>query len=425
MKSAQNSGTRHEIPESNPQGNTVAFQPAQRSAGCRAFLALWLSMMVWFANAVGAAPPTELTTAIQEIRRVGTEGRGNVEAAAAWNKLAAAGPASLVLIIRGMDDANELAINWLRAAVEVIADREFDAGRKLPVEELVQFLSESTHDPKGRRLAFELIRRQDPARAELLLAGMVKDSSLELRREAVERIMVAGAAARNSGARTNAVVRYRQALNDARDPDQIEALAKILGELGEAADLASVFGWISRWQVIGPFDSTAGKGFEAVYPPEHGFDAQAEYDGKAGKVRWMTLVTTNEYGTVDFNRPLGKLKGVVGYARTEFLSDAARPVEVRLGTENAWKVWLNGRLLLAHEEYHRAAAIDQFRLSDTLRPGRNVLLVKLCQNEQTQDWADAWEFQLRITDDLGTPVVVEGRVTGANDSPVKGREISQ
>jgi len=39
-----------------------------------------------------------------------------------------------------------------------------------------------------------------------------------------------------------------------------------------------------------------------------------------------------------------------------------------------------------------------------LKPGRNALLVKLCQNEQVEDWTVEWEFQLRITDSLGTPI---------------------
>jgi len=38
------------------------------------------------------------------------------------------------------------------------------------------------------------------------------------------------------------------------------------------------------------------------------------------------------------------------------------------------------------------------------KPGRNTILVKVCQNEQTEDWTKEWEFQLRVTDDLGTPI---------------------
>jgi hypothetical protein len=41
----------------------------------------------------------------------------------------------------------------------------------------------------------------------------------------------------------------------------------------------------------------------------------------------------------------------------------------------------------------------------SLKAGKNILLVKCAQNEQTQDWAKEWEFQLRVTDEQGTPIV--------------------
>jgi hypothetical protein len=32
-------------------------------------------------------------------------------------------------------------------------------------------------------------------------------------------------------------------------------------------------------------------------------------------------------------------------------------------------------------------------------------LLKICQNEQTEDWAQRWEFQVRICDSSGTAVL--------------------
>jgi hypothetical protein len=54
--------------------------------------------------------------AIKTIRAVGPEGLGNSEAAAAWQELSKAEAKSLVDILEAMDGANELALNWLRAA---------------------------------------------------------------------------------------------------------------------------------------------------------------------------------------------------------------------------------------------------------------------------------------------------------------------
>ena len=118
----------------------------------------------------------------------------------------------------------------------------------------------------------------------------------------------------------------------------------------------------------------------------------------------MDYATKSDYGLVDFNQPFMPLKEVAGYAYAEFWSDAARPVQVRLGTENGWKVWVNGKFLFGRDEYHRNTEIDQYRLPVVLQPGKNILLVKCTQNEQVEDWTKEWEFQLRLTDGLGTPI---------------------
>jgi hypothetical protein len=39
-----------------------------------------------------------------------------------------------------------------------------------------------------------------------------------------------------------------------------------------------------------------------------------------------------------------------------------------------------------------------------LKPGENVLLLKVCQNEQDQDWAQRYQFQLRVCDSTGSAV---------------------
>jgi len=50
-------------------------------------------------------------------------------------------------------------------------------------------------------------------------------------------------------------------------------------------------------------------------------------------------------------------------------------------------------------------AIDQYRVRAELKPGANTILLKLCQNEQTEDWAQRYEFQLRVCDPSGIGIV--------------------
>jgi hypothetical protein len=343
-------------------------------------------------------------SALEALRSVGPEGRGNVVASAAIKQLVEAGPGALIEVLSAMDGASPLAMNWLRAAAESNVSRELAAGAELPLNDLEAFLGDHDHSPRARRFAWELIARSDRDRSETLLAGMLNDPSTELRRDAVQRSMDAAAADLGAGHRTKAIKDYQKSLAHARDVDQIEAVTAALTGLGERVDLQDVFGWLTEWKVIGPFDNTGGTGYDFPFPPEREIDFAAEYDGKNGSVAWKSLVTTNDYGKVDLNGPLGALKEVTGYAVAEVFAVEEREVELRLGCKNGWKLWLNGELLFGRDEYHRNTEIDHFRLKATLKPGRNLILVKVTQNELIEPWTVEWEFQLRITDSLGTPL---------------------
>jgi hypothetical protein len=49
--------------------------------------------------------------------------------------------------------------------------------------------------------------------------------------------------------------------------------------------------------------------------------------------------------------------------------------------------------------------MDQFIVRGELKPGKNVILLKVCQNEQKEDWAQVWQFQLRVCDSIGKAIL--------------------
>ncbi len=163
------------------------------------------------------------------------------------------------------------------------------------------------------------------------------------------------------------------------------------------------------WNTIASFDNVDRKGFAKVFPPEEAIDLKASYPGKSGEAVWQEYSTPDEYGMVDFNKPYGPLKGVTGYAYTEFISEKDRPAELRLGCKNGWKIWLNGNLIFGRDEYHRGARIDQYKLPVKLKAGKNEILVKACQDEQEQSWTVEWQFQLRVCDSSGTAILSTNR----------------
>ncbi len=341
---------------------------------------------------------------LRVINSVSREGQGNAEAFVAMQTLVFADAKSIPIILAAMASSNEVALNWLRAAVETIAQRHVASGKPFPFVELGKFVLETSNPPRARRLAFELISKVDPLTSDRLLTGMVNDPSPELRREAVQKLIQQANLSLSESNKVGATLLFQQLLSLARDVDQVDGIAKSLRNLGQVVDLPFTLGFLTQWKVAGPFDSIGGKGFAAVYPPEAQVDLAADYDGKTGKVRWQRLLNTEEDGSVSMNKPYTPLKGVAAYAYSEFYSENARVVDLRLGSKNAFKVWLNGQFLFGQEEYHRNKAIDQYRMTGQLKSGRNIILVKVCQNEQTEDWATEWDFQLRVCDALGTPI---------------------
>jgi hypothetical protein len=371
------------------------------------YLVLLLSLSITFLSPRVAS--ADVSSLLIRIKTVGREGQGNVEAIKAWQELVKQGPAALPAVLTGMNDADPTALNWLRAAVETIADQAISTKQPLPADQLELFVKDTKHSGASRRLAYEVLQRIDPSASTRLIPGMLNDPSQELRRDAVELAIKEAGALTDPAATTSAL---QKAFAAARDRDQVDAIAERLKKLGVEVDLAKHFGFVRQWMLVTPFDNRGGVGFAAIYPPEKGVDLSISYDGKEGtKAAWKESVSTDPYGWVDLNKVIGPLKGTVAYAYTVIDSPTEQAVQVRAGSPNALKMFLNGKQIFFREEYHHGSRTDTHVGKGVLKPGRNELMLKVCQNEQTESWAQEWKFQLRICDDIGgaVPVSVGGK----------------
>lgn len=355
------------------------------------------------------ADAKETSSRIHEILRVlqgvSSGARATPAAARAWKELSAAGPDALPAILAGMDGANPIAANWIRSAADAVAERGLQKDGKLPATELERFVKDTSHAPRARRTAYEWLLRVDATAADRLIPGMLHDPGVEFRRDAVARLIEQASEAEKGDKGKRAIARYREALGGARDPDQVKKIAKSLRALGEEVDLPTHFGFLMAWKIVGPFDNAERKGFDRVLPPEKGIDFAAIYKGTEGSATWSDYRCSDEFGKVDLNKALVKKKSVLGYAYTEFTSAVEREVEFRLSTVNAWKLWLNGEPLFGHHEYHHGTEIDHYRVRSKMRRGKNTVLVKVCQNEQTESYAVPWSFQIRVCDASGTAIL--------------------
>lgn len=313
----------------------------------------------------------------------------------------------LIEVVQAMTDADPVQKNLLLGVAQSLLDRS----TKPSETELQAIIKDTGLDAAARYWAFTALSGNDAKKREAMLHGMLEDPALELRYEAVKLAQAEVVKQKDAGADAAQLKQsYRKLLVAARLPEQVQEIADKLKELEDEVDLLNHFGFIANWQVIGPFDNRKQAGFNVAYAPEVAFassksvDLKAQVDGKSGKVAWQAASTKEKDGAVDLNPIFKNEKGAIAYAYGEF--NLAKPVncEVRLGCINANKVWVNGELKLSNEVYHAGAQIDQYVAPVKLAAGKNTILVKLCQNEQTEPWAQDWKFQLRFTDSSGMAI---------------------
>jgi len=369
-------------------------------------------------GAAGAANRPDVEKLLKQIKAVSKEGAGNQEAGAAWKQLVSVGGEALLPALAGMDDASVPAANWLRAAVDALAEKEKAAGRPFPAGQLEAFVRDRKHAPAARRIAYELLVQADPKTPDRLLPGMLDDPSVDLRRDAIAVALTRAEKLKGDAAKAE----YSKLFAAVRDEDQAKKIATALEKLGGKVDLVAQFGIVTRWELAGPFDGPKASGFKTPYPPESKVDLKATYKGKDGvEVKWKphaTEIKPDEYnlpavGQVDLTKVIGKYKDAVTYAYTVVESDKELPVEIRYGCINASKLFVNGKQVFAREEYHHGEPFDQYVVPVTLKAGRNEILLKVCQNDQKEPWAQAWQFKLRICDATGGAVPVKN-VTPTN-----------
>lgn len=170
---------------------------------------------------------------------------------------------------------------------------------------------------------------------------------------------------------------------------------------GKVSDYMNRTGFIaeSAWSVIGPFDNKSGIGYNVAYIPENAtqVDAAAQFPGVGGQVEWEKQNDETFDGYVDFNKIFdGNPDWTTAYAWTSVTSSDEQKVQLRFGSDDKAKVWLNGEEVFTHIKSD-VRGIDQHVIPVTLKAGENSILVKVC------DETASWGFYLRFTDTNGEP----------------------
>ena len=167
-------------------------------------------------------------------------------------------------------------------------------------------------------------------------------------------------------------------------PEKAEAYIQKTGFITEDA-----------WLTLGPFDNAGGIGYNTAYIPEDAtqIDITQKYDGIDKKISWekSTDDTLNGYISLGDNVDWG-----VAYTFATVTSPDEREALLKFDSDDQGKIWVNREQVFTHTKAF-SAVIDNYTIPVTLKPGKNSILVKVCEE------SGGWGFYLRITDPNGTP----------------------
>lgn len=141
-----------------------------------------------------------------------------------------------------------------------------------------------------------------------------------------------------------------------------------------------------NWLFTGPFDNTERLGFDFAYPPEKGVDLKASYPVIGGKkAGWKEFKGFTPGKVVDLSQLFPGVKSdAVVYLYHAFESPSAYRMKLALGSDDTVSVFFNGKRVM-HEYRFRAAEPDQDFVDVDVKAGKNVLMIKVCQ--EAGGWA--------------------------------------
>ena len=359
--------------------------------------------LTWSGAVANVVHANDFSQAIAALRTISPSDEGNRQAVPLVASLQQASGADLIPVLTAMKDATPVGRNYLA----MVANSLYRKSGSALNSQLDEFLESTINDGEARYMVLQWLTANDATKRNHKLSSMTEDPSLELRFAAIE---LALAQAENASSKEAKIAKLIPLFNSARQPTQVIAIAKKLSDLGHQVDMVKHFGFVNDWNLIGPFDNVGEAHFDTVYPVENDLirnksDLSALYDGKKDQARWIQHNTENQEGVVDLAELYNKEKGAIVYAFQTLEFEKPEDIELRLGTINANKVWWNGELVTSNEVYHASMEIDQYIAVAKAQPGINQLVLKLCQNEQTQGWAQDWKFQIRICEADGTAVL--------------------
>jgi tetratricopeptide (TPR) repeat protein len=178
-------------------------------------------------------------------------------------------------------------------------------------------------------------------------------------------------------AHSSAVATYEENLND------------IYRNLGVPLD--------HQWYVVGPFPQRNKSGFQNEFAPEKDRKITTIYNTGDHKLNWIEAKDGAYDGYINLKEIFQPSSWAVAYSSIYVFSPDERKVQIRMGSDETCKIWLNEELIWQHF-LKRGALIDRDLVTVVLHPGYNKIMLKVTNSDQE------WGYYFRITDEKGNGI---------------------
>jgi hypothetical protein len=170
-------------------------------------------------------------------------------------------------------------------------------------------------------------------------------------------------------------------------------------------------GFISQWLIVGPFPNPGERpdnagfnidylkdyGGELNYTPANGMEVKKP-DGTV--VKWQQYVSSApeiDFFSVEFLKLEPSQEDILCYAACWLDCDAEKEVDLRIGSDDGYKLWVNHKEVGVVHEY-RSMEMDQETYKVKLNKGKNLILLKV-----DQDYGE-FQFEMRVVNAEGKEV---------------------
>jgi len=201
--------------------------------------------------------------------------------------------------------------------------------------------------------------------------------------------------------RQKAVERIRHTLNSVHDPEGRAFLLAGLEKLGvDVYRAAREHGAVTDWRLLGPVP------WDAKHPMDKRFVREPKVKlGRTvrlgdARLAWAEYTTIDANGMVDLAAVFGPHDSDAVYAYAEVELAEAGHVLLKVGSNDGYKCWFNGREA-GRFDGGRTYRPDQDTLKVRAKAGANTLLLKVTQ------MGGGWALGARLTDLEGKPLAVK------------------